>query len=153
MSYMPSRASIATLVRVPYAKELVGQSDYLYDFVPLATWSTIEVGTALTASSLATLKPLFRKFGAIFTTTNGATYWTRASRRQSAVAKIGHSVKRLPRYSGRYASRKGSLASGASEGNMPSPIAYPMPAKWPYANCNDDIEMVANSSRDSKDNL
>ncbi|KAF3765585.1 hypothetical protein M406DRAFT_240473, partial [Cryphonectria parasitica EP155] len=64
-----SIASIATIIRVFYAKELVQHDDYLYEFTPLATWSTIEVGTALTASSLATLKPLFRKFTAIFSTT------------------------------------------------------------------------------------
>lgn len=146
---MFNSASIATLVRVPYAKELVSQADYLYKFVPLATWSTIEVGTALTASSLATLKPLFRKFGGIFTTTNDASSWTRSSRRQSATAKAGHPVKRLQNYGGRYPSRKGSLASGGSESNTPSPISYPMPVKWHYVNCSDDLEML--SARSLKD--
>jgi len=35
--------------------------EYLYTFAPLAMWSTVEIGVGLTASSLATLMPLFRK--------------------------------------------------------------------------------------------
>jgi hypothetical protein len=34
----------------------------LYNFTDLAIWSTVEIGLAMIASSLATLKPLFRKF-------------------------------------------------------------------------------------------
>ncbi|KAF7524925.1 hypothetical protein G7054_g11281 [Neopestalotiopsis clavispora] len=56
-----SIASMATVVRIPYAKQLLSDSDYLYNFTDLAIWSTIEIGLGLMASSLATLKPLFRK--------------------------------------------------------------------------------------------
>lgn len=54
-------ASIATVARIPYARDILGNPDYLYNFTNIAIWSTIEIGMALTASSLATLKPLFRK--------------------------------------------------------------------------------------------
>lgn len=155
-------ASIATLVRVPYAKELVNQDDYLYNFVPLATWSTIEAGTALTASSLATLKPLFRKFGAIFTTTNESHSWTmksRTSRRQSAPAAKASHGQRVRSYSSPYVhqyhpSRKGSLASGGSEA-APSPItiSYPMPVRWHYINYSDDVELNVCSPISSRDIL
>lgn len=148
-------ASIATLVRVPYAKYLINQSDYLYNFLPLALWSTIEVGIAITASSLATLKPLFRKFGAIFTTTNGSASWTRASRRCSSAAKAGHpGAKRQSSYHGGmlYASRKESLPSSGS-GGTPPPVSYPTPARWHYVNCSDDIELVPGSPVSSSDGL
>ncbi|CAG8958422.1 hypothetical protein HYFRA_00011099 [Hymenoscyphus fraxineus] len=55
-------ASLATCARIPYAKQLISNPDYLYNFTDLAIWSTVEIGLGLSASSLATLKPLFRKF-------------------------------------------------------------------------------------------
>ncbi|KAI0130236.1 cation-transporting ATPase 4 [Xylariales sp. AK1849] len=55
-----SIASIATIVRLPYAKDFLVSDDYLYKFTDLGIWSTVEIGVALSASSLATLKPLFR---------------------------------------------------------------------------------------------
>lgn len=57
----PFRASIASIVRIPYAYGILDNPDYLYTFQPIALWSTVEIGVALTASSLATLTPLFRK--------------------------------------------------------------------------------------------
>ncbi|CAG8974952.1 hypothetical protein HYALB_00007629 [Hymenoscyphus albidus] len=57
-----SIASLATCARIPYAKQLISNPDYLYNFTDLAIWSTVEIGLGLSASSLATLKPLFRKF-------------------------------------------------------------------------------------------
>ncbi|KAH8681713.1 hypothetical protein BX600DRAFT_505371 [Xylariales sp. PMI_506] len=62
-----SIASIATIVRIPYAKTVLVNPDYLYTFTDIAIWSAIELGLALSASSLATLKPLFRKMS-FFTT-------------------------------------------------------------------------------------
>lgn len=63
---------MATVVRIPYAKQLLSDPDYLYNFTDLAIWSTIEIGLGLTASSLATLKPLFRKLK-ILVVTKGST--------------------------------------------------------------------------------
>ncbi|KAK3896374.1 hypothetical protein C8A05DRAFT_20632, partial [Staphylotrichum tortipilum] len=54
-------ASIASIVRIPYAYLMLDKPEYLYVFEPLAAWSTVEIGLGLTASSLATLMPLFRK--------------------------------------------------------------------------------------------
>lgn len=56
-----SVASVATIVRIPFADGILNRPDFLYDFTDLAIWSTLEIGIALTASSLATLTPLFRK--------------------------------------------------------------------------------------------
>lgn len=66
-----SSASMATIIRAPYAKELLSDPDYLYNFTDLAIWSTIEIGLGLTASALATLKPLFRKLKVLVVTKSG----------------------------------------------------------------------------------
>ncbi|KAH7417607.1 cation-transporting ATPase 4 [Cadophora sp. MPI-SDFR-AT-0126] len=67
-----SIASLATVARIPYAKQLLSNPDYLYNFTDLAIWSTVEIGLALSASSLATLKPLFRKLNILVSTRNGS---------------------------------------------------------------------------------
>ncbi|KAK9768997.1 hypothetical protein SCAR479_02241 [Seiridium cardinale] len=67
-----SIASMATVVRIPYAKQLLSNPDYLYNFTDLAIWSTVEIGLGLTASSLATLKPLFRKLKILVVTKSGS---------------------------------------------------------------------------------
>lgn len=56
-----SLASVATIARIPYAQQLLSNPDYLYNFTDLAIWSIVECGIAITASSLATLRPLFVK--------------------------------------------------------------------------------------------
>jgi len=54
-------ASIASIVRLPYAINVLDNPEYLYNSEPMCAWSTVEIGIGLTASSLATLTPLFRK--------------------------------------------------------------------------------------------
>ncbi|KAK8131839.1 hypothetical protein PG999_000012 [Apiospora kogelbergensis] len=54
-----SMASLANVVRIPYAKQLLSSPDYLHNFTDLAIWSIIECALGLTATSLATLRPLF----------------------------------------------------------------------------------------------
>ncbi|KUI70112.1 hypothetical protein VM1G_06533 [Cytospora mali] len=56
-----SLASVATIARIPYAQQLLSNPDYLASFADLAIWSIVECGIAITASSLATLRPLFVK--------------------------------------------------------------------------------------------
>ncbi|KAL7626268.1 hypothetical protein AAE478_003038 [Parahypoxylon ruwenzoriense] len=56
-----SVASSATFVRIPYIWQLNQDGDYTYQFTDIAIWSTVENGLGLTASSIATLRPLFRK--------------------------------------------------------------------------------------------
>ncbi|KAH6643249.1 hypothetical protein BKA67DRAFT_131639 [Truncatella angustata] len=67
-----SIASMATIARIPYAKQVLSDPDYLYNFTDLAIWSTVEIGLGLTASSLATLKPLFRKLKILVATRSGS---------------------------------------------------------------------------------
>ncbi|KAI1085715.1 hypothetical protein F5B20DRAFT_14758 [Whalleya microplaca] len=55
-----SIASTATILRIPYVWQLTHDADYLYEFTDLAIWSQVENGLGLTASSIATLRPLFR---------------------------------------------------------------------------------------------
>ncbi|KAK6208181.1 hypothetical protein LQW54_007089 [Pestalotiopsis sp. IQ-011] len=54
-------ASTATLVRIPYIWQLTHSVDFLYIFTDFTIWSTVENGVGIIASSIATLRPLFRK--------------------------------------------------------------------------------------------
>ncbi|KAI1460731.1 hypothetical protein F4805DRAFT_373839 [Annulohypoxylon moriforme] len=57
-----SIASIATIIRIPYIWQLsTANDDVLHVFTVVSIWSTVENGLGLIASSLATLRPLYRK--------------------------------------------------------------------------------------------
>ncbi|UKZ61293.1 uncharacterized protein TrAtP1_002559 [Trichoderma atroviride] len=56
-------ASIAVVVRFPYVKDFK-TLDFLWATIDIAIWSTVEQGLAITAGSLATIRPLFRKIAA-----------------------------------------------------------------------------------------
>ncbi|GME36641.1 putative integral membrane protein [Neofusicoccum parvum] len=58
-------ASSAVLVRMAYIKDFKNP-DFLYATVDIAIWSDTEQGLAITAGSLATLRPLFRMVTASF---------------------------------------------------------------------------------------
>ncbi|KAH8657417.1 hypothetical protein BGZ60DRAFT_567181 [Tricladium varicosporioides] len=83
-----SIASLATIARIPYAKQLLSNPDYLYNFTDLAIWSTVEIGLGFAASSLATLKPLFRKLKILTTSRNATT-----SLKQTGQSSTLHSRK------------------------------------------------------------
>lgn len=55
-------ASTATIVRLFYVWQLTQGGDTLYEFTDFAIWSTVENGLGLTASSIATLRLLFKSF-------------------------------------------------------------------------------------------
>lgn len=55
-------ASSATIVRFPYLHTLTEVSDFLYATSDVAIWSTVETGIGITASAVATLRPLLRSF-------------------------------------------------------------------------------------------
>jgi len=59
---MGAIASTATIIRIPYVKDLSNQEDFLYATTDVAIWSTSETGIGIAASSFATLRPLFRTF-------------------------------------------------------------------------------------------
>jgi hypothetical protein len=48
-------------VRIPYVWQLTHSIDFLYVFTDFTIWSTVENGVGIIASSIATLRPLFRK--------------------------------------------------------------------------------------------
>ncbi|SPO04704.1 related to integral membrane protein PTH11 [Cephalotrichum gorgonifer] len=52
-------ASAAVIVRFPYLLKL-NSDDFLWDTLDTAIWSTVEQGLAITAGSLATVRPLLR---------------------------------------------------------------------------------------------
>ncbi|KAH7167098.1 hypothetical protein DER46DRAFT_625040 [Fusarium sp. MPI-SDFR-AT-0072] len=55
-------ASAAVVVRFPFVKDFKN-SDFLWATIDIAIWSTTEQGLAVTAGSLATLRPLLRLLG------------------------------------------------------------------------------------------
>ncbi|KAL9563829.1 hypothetical protein ACKAV7_012071 [Fusarium commune] len=55
-------ASSATIVRFPYLYSITDIDDFLYSTSDLAIWSTVETGLAITASAIATLRPLLRNY-------------------------------------------------------------------------------------------
>ncbi|KAK1779797.1 hypothetical protein QBC45DRAFT_373944 [Copromyces sp. CBS 386.78] len=55
-------ASTATIVRMPYVKDMSNQLDFLYACTDVAIWSTAETGIGIAASAIATLRPLARSF-------------------------------------------------------------------------------------------
>lgn len=132
-------------MRVAYAKELLEQDDYLYNFYDIAMWSTVECGMALLASSLATLKPLFRKMSIVFTTTRQSSAWGSDNRsaanrhnRQSDNGKIaGH---RSQSSFSTYAPRKMSVP-----GVRKSSISVPQAVRWNHTIASDEIAMIPRS--------
>lgn len=55
------RASIATIIRIPYVHTLADEADFLYATTDVAIWSCSETGLAITAACGAVLRPLFRE--------------------------------------------------------------------------------------------
>jgi hypothetical protein len=55
-------ASSATIIRFPYLYSLTDIGDFLYSTSDVAIWSTVETGLGITASAVATLRPLLRSF-------------------------------------------------------------------------------------------
>jgi hypothetical protein len=54
--------SIATLIRIKAIHQIASSTDFLYATFDLAIWSSVEIGIAIMAASIATYKPLFRSF-------------------------------------------------------------------------------------------
>ncbi|KAK8074388.1 hypothetical protein PG997_009051 [Apiospora hydei] len=76
-----SMASLANVVRIPYAKQLLSNPDYLYNFTDLAIWSIIECALGLMATSLAMLRPLFVRINMLASTQILSTYHSRSRSR------------------------------------------------------------------------
>lgn len=78
-------------MRIVYADGYLDSPDFLYNFVDLGIWSTLEIGIALAASSLATLTPLFRNIKIFSSTWAGesATRGTRQSVRKGGQSRTG----------------------------------------------------------------
>ena len=74
-----TRASLANVVRIPYAKQLLSNHDYLYNATDLSIWSLLECALGLTATSLAMLRPLFVRLR-VFSTTRMRSVFQSKSR-------------------------------------------------------------------------
>jgi hypothetical protein len=64
--------SVATLIRVKAIHQLSTSSDFLFATVDLVIWSSIELGIAIIAASIATYRPLFRTFFRTGSSMNGS---------------------------------------------------------------------------------
>ncbi|KAK8071515.1 hypothetical protein PG996_004863 [Apiospora saccharicola] len=73
-----SMASLANVVRIPYAKQLLSNPDYLYNSTDLAIWSIIECALGLMATSLAMLRPLFVRLHMLASTQVLSTFYSRS---------------------------------------------------------------------------
>ena len=68
-------ASIAVVVRMAYLMT-IKSPDFLWDTLDVAIWSDVEQGLAITAGSLATLRPLYRVITTRLGWTDNATFPT-----------------------------------------------------------------------------
>lgn len=106
-------------MRVFYAKSVLDNADYLYNFTDMAIWSTVEIGMALTASSLATLKPLFRKANIFKSTTNKGPSSARISaygpnsRRRRSSAPWANSIQVQRSFGSVISAKKASISVGS----------------------------------------
>ncbi|KAH6668974.1 hypothetical protein B0J14DRAFT_599725 [Halenospora varia] len=55
-------ASSATIVRIVYIKSLTETEDWSWEGINLVKWSMVEPAIAITASNIATLRPMFKNF-------------------------------------------------------------------------------------------
>ncbi|KAF6809058.1 integral membrane protein [Colletotrichum sojae] len=85
-------ASAAVVVRMPFVKDFKNP-DFLYATVDIAIWSTTEQGLAITAGSLATLRPLFRLVGSRLGFTSMGPSGVDHSERGGAPSAMGGRVK------------------------------------------------------------
>jgi hypothetical protein len=82
--------SIATLIRISSIHQLSLSQDFLFGAVPLAVWSSVEVGIAIMAASMATYRPLFRSILSSGNTTNGSLGVSSQPRHLHDPAHLGH---------------------------------------------------------------
>jgi hypothetical protein len=79
-----SSGSTASIVRFPYIYQLTETEDFLWSNTDVSIWSTVEPGIGITASSMATMRPLFVAFlsrSKLFgSTTRGGSYARTISR-------------------------------------------------------------------------
>ncbi|OCK77317.1 hypothetical protein K432DRAFT_249536, partial [Lepidopterella palustris CBS 459.81] len=59
---LASLAGISALIRIPYNKSILNGNDVTYVTADLNIWACVEPGLGIIASSVATLRPLFRNF-------------------------------------------------------------------------------------------
>jgi hypothetical protein len=82
--------SIATLIRVKAIHQISTSSDFLFATVDLVIWSSIEVGIAIIAASIATYRPLFQTFFRIGSSMNRSFGANSEARRHPDPAHFDH---------------------------------------------------------------
>jgi hypothetical protein len=82
--------SIATLIRIRAIHQIAASTDFLYETFDLAIWSTVEIGIAIMAASIATYKPLFRSFLSRGNTRNKSFISVNGGHRLHNSSLVGH---------------------------------------------------------------
>ncbi|KAI0119343.1 hypothetical protein F4814DRAFT_458649 [Daldinia grandis] len=84
-------ASLAVIIRIPYVSGFKNE-DVLYDTADFAVWSAVEQSLAITAGSLATLRPLLRRvsdrFNSLRASLRNSADSTTARSNDSATARL-----------------------------------------------------------------
>ncbi|KAK8037018.1 hypothetical protein PG991_001332 [Apiospora marii] len=87
-------ASCAVVARYPYMPRLREVDDFLWATVDIAIWSTVEQGLAITAGSLATLRPLFKSIGySLGLTTRPSDYPTAGGYAKQPTQRSAHAMR------------------------------------------------------------
>ena len=82
--------SIATLIRISSIHQLSISQDFLFGAADLCIWSSVEVGIAIIAASMATYRPLFRSILSGGNTTNESLGIPSQPRHLYNPAHLGH---------------------------------------------------------------
>ncbi|KAK7951768.1 uncharacterized protein PG986_007496 [Apiospora aurea] len=114
-------ASVATCVRIPFVWQLTHDSDSLYVFVDFTNWSTIELAMGLAASSIATLRPLFKK---VLGGSSGGTSRKSPGRNRFSGATPNLSSNRFSGIKGLVIHRRHEISMGTPMPIIPATAAY-----------------------------
>jgi hypothetical protein len=90
-SLIGSSGSAASIVRFPYIYQLTETEDFLWSNTDVSIWSTVEPGIGITASSMATMRPLFVAF---FSRSKLFGSTTRGSTCPRSISRLGYFRKK-----------------------------------------------------------
>jgi hypothetical protein len=94
-----SSGCIASIIRFPYLHQLIETDDFLWSNRNNAVWSTVEGGIGVIASSIATLRPLFKAFLTRTRSANGTYPWTGSRRGYFTKKPNGDDLELRPDFS------------------------------------------------------
>ncbi|KAK7716993.1 hypothetical protein SLS57_006400 [Botryosphaeria dothidea] len=147
---------VCSTVRLKYIEGLVSPTDFFWNAATIAIWSGIECGAGITAGSLATLRPLFKRWfatvrslasGSLNSSGRRRTRRNKANQDASSSGRRGQGSGNHPRS---FASKSlpsksssGQASDGAGTGGRPL-------TSWPSSGC---WEKIGSSNNDASINI